>query len=150
VGHCNLNDYSPALRRELALRCAGELDSSGVPDLAAHITDSAAAQRLNHNATLLVEAYVHELAAQYAALPFDQRTAFIDMQLAQIEQWRVAELLQKTHANKDSSSTHLAAHMQAWVDHAPDQQRAQVAAFVLAVQTRLLWKQLPPWMRGRS
>jgi hypothetical protein len=142
-----------AMRRELAERLAHELNR-GAEVSPAGLVDAEDRELLLVNAQSLVEAYAYKLAAEYAALPADERPQFIDEQLAAVQRWGVIELLSPapsdaTAASKNQTAAMLALVEQsrAWVDNAPEADRPQVAAFVRGLEQRLLWKQLPSWLR---
>jgi hypothetical protein len=77
--------------------------------------------------------------------------SFVDQQLAAVERWGIADLLASdgAKANRATAAIALAKQSQAWIEHAPADERPQVQTFVSAVQQRLVWQQLPAWMRGQ-
>lgn len=146
-----------AVRTELALRLARELDRGSRPAVGSLVADPERQSRLAHNAAQLVEAYVYHLADSYAELPSGERLKFVDNQLATVERWGVAELLSSAPASGSAhtasravAAMELARHTQVWIEHAPPEKKESVEQFVRAVQARLVWKQLPAWLRGEQ
>ena len=139
------------VKQELAKRFARELDRGARPKVGGLVTDTERRARLAHNAGQLVEAYIYTLAEQFAGIAPGERTKFIDEQLAAVQRWGIAQLLSGDSANEASSRASaalaLAEQSQLWIDHAPEAQRDEVRALVGAVQQRLVWQQLPAWLR---
>lgn len=141
------------VKQELAQRFARELDRGAQPKVAGLVTDDERRARLAHNAGQLVEAYIYTLAEQFANLEPAQRTEFIDEQLAAVQRWGVAQLLAGESTNESSqrasAALALVQQSQQWIEHAPEAKRDDVRALVGAVQQRIVWQQLPAWLRQR-
>lgn len=148
LGCCDLAEQPASVRRQLAIRFARELDRGARPSVNELVTSPQRQETLRQNAELLAEAHVYLLAEQFQKLPTSEHPAFIDKQLADIERWQVVKLLA---ANPESATTLPMLLFQAqtnrWIADAPPEERGRVVMFVQAVTTRLLWKQLPAWLR---
>jgi hypothetical protein len=151
----DLSDKPLAMKRELAKHLAMELDRGAQPKVAGLVSDSGRRARLVSNAGQLVEAYIYDLAAQFSTISGNARLKFVDEQLAAVQRWGIGELLSHEApsgkaANRATAALALAEHSKQWVEHAPAEDRPQVQALVTAVQQRLVWQQLPAWMRSRG
>lgn len=140
------------VKRDLAVRLAKELDKGSKPNFGGLVTDEGRRAQLVSNAGELVEAYVYELSDRFTPLSRTERLQFIDDKLAAIERWGIQDLLSSNVSasmppSRASAALAFAERSQAWIDHAPDDQRENVQAFVTALQQRLVWKQLPGWLR---
>lgn len=143
-----------AMRQELAARLAYQLDC-GAKVSPRGLVDVQQREQLLANARSLVEAYAYKLAADYDALAAKDRPQFIDEQLAAVERWGIADLLSPAHtsdnahaANETNAMLALVEQSRAWIDHAPADERQRVATLVRGLEQRLLWRQLPAWMRS--
>lgn len=138
------------MKRALAVRLARELDHGAPPRVAGLVTDSVRREQLARNLNQLVQAYIYSRAEEYAALPADERLTFLDDQLEVVERWGISNLLATEDSTARSSvsvALALAQRSQQWIDDAPVEQQPQVRGFVTAAQQRIVWKQLPTWMR---
>lgn len=145
----DLSELPLEAKSVLAVRLANELERGARPEVSALVTDAARSKQLQRNAAQLVEAYVYERAAAFAALPQSERIPFIDNELAAVERWGIGEMLNRGEPSQSSASATLALvqHSQHWIENSPATQHQQVQAFVTAVQARVVWKQLPHWLR---
>ncbi len=145
---CDLAEHSHGVRRQLAARIAQELDRGAKPRVAELATSTEQQQTLQHNAELLAESYVHLLAGQFQQLPTNQRPAFIDRQLADIERWNLAQLLDpKANSDQAAQLGLLQKQSHRWIQHSPSDERDQVFNFVQATTQRIVWRQMPAWLR---
>lgn len=149
LAHCDLSQQPHSVRRQLAARIAKELDRGAKPSVQELTQTPEQKLRLQHNAELLAESYVHLLAAQFNALPSNERPAFIYQQLANIERWQVAKLLDPTAESSSAAQwSLLEKQTPRWIEHAPAEERDHVVAFMQATAQRLLWQQMvPAWLR---
>ncbi|HTN75389.1 MAG TPA: hypothetical protein VL096_09085 [Pirellulaceae bacterium] len=150
---CTLQDYPLEVRRQLAERIVRELKQGAQPAVTVMASSPQERERLAKNVALLIEAYIQQVAASFAKVPANERGKFIDTELDAIEAWSNSNpALLTGEANHSSASAlvQLAAQAPHWIEHAPPDEQAQVAAFVGAVQQRLLWRQLPAWLRRGS
>jgi hypothetical protein len=149
----DLSTYPAGVKRELAQRLAIELDRGASPKIDGMITDPARHEKLVANAGQLVEAYIHAIAQQYHALSSTtERNEFVDQQLANVEKWRLSELLagpgSNAPVNRAAAALALVEQSKRWVANASEEERPAVQSLVGAIEQRLLWKQMPKWLRG--
>jgi hypothetical protein len=147
----DLTTYPAGVKRELAVHLAMELDRGAKPKVEGMVTDSARQAKLVANAGQLVEAYIHSVAQQFDALKTKaERNQFVDGQLANVEKWGVGDLLSSGNsapASKATAALALVEQSKLWIAHASDEERPAVQGLVTAIEQRLLWKQMPKWLR---
>jgi hypothetical protein len=136
----DLAEQTPGFRRELAERVALQLDCE--PQLTGILDElpSAERTRLTENGRLLMEAWFHDCATKYAALPSrDEKSAFVDGQIERIEKWGVLDFFADGEATDISSgmlSVQLIEMVQQWIDRAPAGQQRLLHDLFSAVQRR--------------
>jgi hypothetical protein len=102
-----------------------------------------------HNITVLLELWLLGKVEQYSQLPVSQRNDYIDRFLDRAELWnQVGSACLKNSSNQglkgtSSVSQLLMEQIEQCGSRAAPEQRRQIGAFVAAVQTRWLWRQLP-------
>ena len=141
-------------RRLTDLEEAGEL--ANTDDLSATIEnmEDSHRQMLWHNITVLLRPWLFNRVEQYSQLPASQRIGFIDRFLDRAETWnKIGSACLKKNADGSSGvggqtagasvSKLLMEQIQQCSDRAAPQQRQQIAAFMAAVESRWLWRQVP-------
>ena len=122
-----------------------------IDDLGTTIEDLEDSQRqmLWHNITVLLEPWLLGNVEQYSQLPVSQRNDYLDRFLDRAELWsKVGSACVKNSASQgpkggSSVSQLVMEQIEQCSRRAGPEQRRQIAAFVAAVQTRWLWRQLP-------
>jgi len=106
-------------------------------------------QMLWHNVTVLLEPWLLSKVDQYSLLPASQQGGYIDRFLDRAEQWnKIGAACLKNSTERGSQGTASVSKMvldqieQCGKQAAPEKRR-QIDAFMIAVQGRWLWRQLP-------
>lgn len=141
----NLADQSPAVRRDLAMRIAQQLDA-GLSCEGIRSSRSPAEQAmLRHNGRLLLNAWLLECAERYDNLPPTARPSFIDEQIDRVAAWNIEKLLLEdagAAADEPAAIESLAVLANQLVSQAPPSQQPKLRRMVSAVQARMLSRYL--------
>jgi hypothetical protein len=134
-------------RREIARRIESELDTGLQLDQVSGGLNVERQQLLQSNGLLLLEAWLHDKAEQYAALPSDQRTAYVDAQLDRVGQWHLLDFLDgqiegTSRQGSPGGVTGLMLVVDGWIAHADPDQQPQLRNLVRHIQQRVLWRTL--------
>ncbi len=140
-----------ALRCELSHRIALHLDAD---KSAANILDGRRPQeklQLRANAHLLMEAWFHDCAEEFARMKaIEEKDTFVDRQIQRIEEWDISELMagDDQQAGDSTAMTQQMMEMvKTWIDRAPRDRQPMLLQFFLNLQKRYFWRLLQ-WGRG--
>lgn len=141
----DLHDQPQPVRRELAVRIADSLNNGFDIRTAGQANDDG--DLLRANAELLMEAWMHDRAEQFAQLPPADRTAFVDDQIANVSQWGLLEWM-SAGGDSAAASGSMAAmidlqkRVQKWIDRADGPNQEQLRQLMNAVQARIIARSL--------
>jgi hypothetical protein len=147
----DLAQESFALRCELSHRIALHLDDE---KSAANILDGRQSQekaQLRANAHLLMEAWFHGRAEEFARMKtIEEKDAFVDRQIQRIEEWDIRELMASGDQQAGDSTAMTQQMMEMvkiWIDRAPRDRQPILLQFFLNLQKRYFWRLLQ-WGRA--
>jgi hypothetical protein len=134
-------------RRELARRIESELENGLQLNQVVGDLDQQRQQTLQANGLLLLEAWLHNGAEQYAALPTDQRTAYVDTQLERVNRWHLIDFLNSqgsdgSPAGSQNGAAALMVVVDGWIERAEPDLQPQLGNLVRHIQQRVLWQSL--------
>jgi hypothetical protein len=143
-----LDDQSPEVRRELAMRIAAKLDDG--LSLTSTLAQQPAGEQdvLRSNARLLVEAWLLAQADLYFQLEESKRVEFIDARMNEVQRWGVLELLSAQQGEGALPASGLVGFLTVaneWIAHAPPEKQSQLRELLIAVQARMFVK----WLQSR-
>lgn len=127
-------------RKELAVRVIAELENGMNLKSTTSIVSKDRAKRLHENALLLMEAWVHLLASEYAELPKEKRADFVDQKIAAVQQWKLLEFLATDSAAPASPLAGINQFNQIvteWTERADDLMRPKLKKLHSAFQRRI-------------
>ncbi len=132
-------------RRELARRIENELENGLQLNQVSGDLNQQRQQILQANGLLLLEAWLHNEAEQYAALPANQRTAFVDAQLDRVSQWHLVDFLNGPSGDGSPSDSQdgvaaLMVVVDGWIERAEPDLQPQLGNLVRHIQQRVLWR----------
>lgn len=145
----DLSQETFGTRQALVRRLDVEFDQA--PDLAGPakgLTDSQST-RLRENIAILVEPWFVDKVEHFAQLPQKERLGYVDRFLDRLEQWRkLSAACAKSQLAKGQTSmadlgVSLFDRVKASSQRAEGEKRKQMSAFLVAVETRWLWRQMP-------
>jgi hypothetical protein len=141
----DLSEEPMATRQTLAERIVDDLNSGLHLDRL--IQDLAPQQkaRLSANSHLLLEAWLHRESETFAALPSDQRAAYVDVRIDEFSHWGFLESMAgdvEESLPEGSGLTQLLLEVETWIQRAPPEKQADLRALVHAIQQRFLWQSL--------
>ncbi|MGA2258784.1 MAG: hypothetical protein ABSG53_29305, partial [Thermoguttaceae bacterium] len=145
----DLSQEPVEIRQKILLRLDTEFGRSGDMDSTIENLEDSHRQTLWHNVTVLFEPWLLSKVQQYSQLPGSQKTEYIDCFLDRAELWnQVGAACLKNSASQGpkggSSVTKLIMEqIQQCSNRAAPEQRQQIGAFMVAAQSRWLWRQLP-------
>ncbi len=134
-----------ATRGEIARRIVAQLDSGLQLNQVAGDLNDTRQETLKANGLLLMEVWLHGEAEQYASLPADERTSYVDARLDQIERWGLIEFLstpdgQRVPGDDGAGVVALMTQVNTWIARAEPDRQPQLRALVGHLQQRILWR----------
>ena len=135
----------PETRGELAHRIVAQLDAGLELSQVAGDLEGDRREMLEANGLLLLEAWLNEEAVKYASLPTDQRTAYVDARLDQVEQWGLMQFfsdsdLPSGSGERQSGLVALMTQVNTWIARAEPDRQPQLRALMAHLQQRILWR----------
>ncbi len=144
----DLHDETAAVRREVALRIADELDSGTRADKLDFELSDQQQSRFLANGQLLLESWLFEQSKRFAALNQDQRRDFVDQQIDRFTNWGILELLAGGDGADGqqgvSQMQGLAKFLQlvnTWIERSDEADRPRLRALISHVQQRIIERQ---------
>jgi hypothetical protein len=141
----DLAEQTMALRRDLAVRIARELDC-GVEVGGGEGMQIGRRQRLMANGMLLLEAWLHEQAARYARLEGDQRREFLDRQIDRLIRWDLPSLTDSSENDEQPSAAasflKLSQQVDEWIKRADVSRREQLRKLADDFRRRFFYRSL--------
>lgn len=138
-------------RKELAKRVVAELDNGLNLKKTTGFVSPARLRVLKQNAMLLVEAWMHLLADEYAQLPADRKQPFIDGIIRSVKRWQLLEFIANDPSTSSPTPTNPLTGMmefrntvQIWIDRADPQMKPRLKRLSQAIQQRALFSLLQP------
>lgn len=141
----DLQTQPAELRREMADCVAAQLRADAqLQDVCGEV-GSAGALRLRENCIVLLREWLTTQARLHAGLPREERTAFVDALIDDVERWNVGALLAEQESPSPAASwAQAAAQIERWIAAADPNDQDALRALHLAVQTRLFARWLRP------
>ena len=94
-----------------------------------------------------MESWTVKLSIQFAVLPAHQRDEYVDQLLAKFEQWGLHHLVvSSAWEEKAASPARLMKTVDAWIEHASDEDRSTLRELMSHVRYRMLVHQLRQWL----
>ena len=130
-------------RQELAERIVAEFDDGLRLDAVLTTLDQHEENQLSANSLLLIEAWLHQLAAEYEQLPAEQREPFLRSRLDQVSRWELAKLVHSASGESASTSSpfsglqasmRMFALINRWILRADEESRPRFEAFMMDLQ----------------
>ena len=133
-------------RQELATRIVAELDRGLRLEKVMESLPDSERQQLASNSLLLIEAWLHLLAADYEQLPPAERKAFMQARLDQVESWDLASLIRgggsTTTGSNLQASIRMPALINGWIEQADEESRPRFREFMMDLQKEWLGRQM--------
>jgi hypothetical protein len=134
----DLAEQSLVFRGEVAERVAEQLDCEPPSDAILDKLPPSERNRLTANAQLLMEAWFHRRALQYAGLAgHEEKTRFVDAQIARTERWGIARFVTGDERRDEQGgmlNQELVRTVERWVERAPADRQPLLRDLLLAVQ----------------
>lgn len=148
----DLADEPMPTRRELARRIVRDLNAGFRLDQISLPMDDTQRQRLADNTRLLLEAWLYNEAEEFADLPRERRTEYLDRQLENVSRWGIFDLLTPQPSAADSATTidwlRFMQTVEGWIAAADAEHQPRLRQLVSAVHQRILWRQMQGLFHG--
>jgi len=147
----NLEAEPMGTRQALAERIVAEFEEGLRLDDVLSTLSKHEQNHLSANSLLLIEAWLHQLAAEYEQLPTEQRDAFIHSRLDQVARWELAKLVRSTSSESASTgspfsgleaSLRMFALINRWILRADEESRPRFEAFMMDLQRQWMSRQM--------
>ena len=143
LSSADLRATSPQTTRYIAQRLSAQLGQSDFSSREPLPLTDAQHRMLQQNAMVLVEAWIHWQAEQYAELASEQRQAMVDACLDQVHSWRLEKLLAGGSARGSNTIwSQVATHLPEWLQQGQPAERERLQAFLAHLQQRFFWRSL--------